>query len=157
MQLPGRAKVEHFIRTKWTNADHQTLDAEAGNPKHQAEWEAYMLLGAVRTWHKMLAAHTGNWRIIGDAKGVLQGVIARKAKSPRINLIVAEIQLALSDTHHEVTAEHIWSEKNKVCDVLSRSSEGVGLPAEVRGAQLWPPASHSFELLGAEACRGAAE
>ena len=91
MQLPGHAKVEHFIKTKWTTADHQTLEAEAGNPKHQAEWEAYMLLGAARTWHKMLAAHTGKWRMIGYAKGVLQGVIARKAKSPRINYGIFKI------------------------------------------------------------------
>ena len=96
-----------------------------------------MLLLAILTWLPWLRRHTGPVVYKGDAKGVLQGVLANKARSPRLNLIVAEVSLGLCDTHHCLAAQHLWSERNVVCDKLSRLHEGAELPDEVSHATHW--------------------
>eukprot|EP00973_Karenia_brevis_P001638 222640-Karenia_brevis.AAC.1 len=65
----------------------------------------------------------GKWTIRGDAKGVLQSVIHRRARNPKLNLIVAEIQLVLGPIFLDLVATHFWSEDNSECDMLSRMSE----------------------------------
>ena len=130
-QMDNEPHVSHFITTTWSQADHECIKAQQGMPQHQAEWEAYMLLVAVHTWHPWLQKHSGSVVFKGDALGVLQDVLAAKARSPRLNLIIAEISLALCDTDHTITAEHLWSERNAVCDSLSRMGSGDGLPEEV--------------------------
>ena len=138
--------ITDFIVTCWDDWDHATLCAEEGNPRHQAEWETYMLLLACATWLPKIH-HSSRLLFRGDAKGILQSVLARRARNPRINLIVAEIQLTLSISEHLVEAEHIWSEKNEVCDALSRRGEGQAFPAEVQGARQWSAARNNFRIL----------
>ena len=104
MHAVGSNTVTDYIAAVWSDKDHATLKAEKGNPRHQAEWEAYALLMAVRTWSQKLATFHGTLMVVGDAKGVLQDVVARRARSARLNLIVAEIQLELADTPHELIA-----------------------------------------------------
>ena len=120
-----------YTATQWTEPEHQVLGAAAHDPAFQALWEAYMLLVALYTWRSRLADEFGQLVIHGDAQGVLQAVIAKKARSPVINLVVAEMKLALGRSMHSVAAAHFWREENTVCDALSRLHEGAQVPAEL--------------------------
>ena len=144
----AEAPTTDYIITVWSQEDHDRLGAEQGKPDFQADWEAYMLLLAVKTWSGRINDHTGNLVFRGDAKGVLQGVLANRARNPRINLIVAEISLVLSGSSHKLTAEHIWSERNTICDELSRAGEGGSIPASLHDCVSWPPVRAPFEFLG---------
>ena len=75
----------------------------------------------------------------GDAQGVFQVVCRRRAKEPRLNLVVAEIQLHLGAGIHDLSGLHFWSEENGVCDALSRRSEGAALPQELVNATFVEP------------------
>ena len=146
-QLDDGAGITHFTTATWTEADHQYIRATQGLPQHQAAWEAYMLLVAIHTWMPWLRRHTGKVVFRGDALGVLQDVLAGKARSPRLNLIIAEIALALCETDHILSAEHIWSERNEICDKLSRLNEGGEVPREVEHAVQWQPVRGAFQIL----------
>ena len=89
-----------------------------------------MLLVALEEWKGKFHEGIGKLSIVGDAQGVLQAAIKGRAKLPKLNEVIAEIQLQLSHTKYDLTATHIWSEKNAVCDQLSRLSEGASLPEE---------------------------
>ena len=67
-------------------------------PSFQPDWEAYALLLALWIWRQLLGQFRGVLRLRGDALGVLQSVIRRRARNPRLNLIVAEAQLVLGHT-----------------------------------------------------------
>ena len=87
---------------------------------------------ACTTWKERLQEARTSLSFRGDAKGVLQGALARRAKNPGINKIVAETMLVLSETAHEFAAVHFWSEDNAVCDMLSRREEaGFMKPREL--------------------------
>ena len=105
---------------------------------------------AIRTWNAKLEYFCGKLQIVGDAKVRMQDVIARRARNPRLNLLVAEIQLDLSHTPHDIIAEHIWSEKNWICDELSRLSEGRKTPQAVSHACQWQQAVRAFPILDDE-------
>ena len=112
------AAPDAWLALAWTQSDRRALCAEEGDPAFQAHWEAYALLIAVWSWRHLLKAEAGPLTVRGDAKGVLQSVVARRSKNPTINLIVAELQLALSHTDYDIFATHFWSERNVVCDRL---------------------------------------
>ena len=121
-----------FFSTTWTSEDHRCIGAQEGDPSFQAHWESYALLVACITWKARLQEARTSLSFRGDAKGVLQGVLARRAKNPGINKIVAETMLVLSETAHEFAAVHFWSEDNAVCDMLSRREEaGFMKPREL--------------------------
>ena len=140
--------ISNFVVASWTEEDHKRLHAVRGLPEHQAEWEAFMLLLAVRTWQSKIDGHSGKLLFRGDAKGVLQGILAGKARSARINLIIAEISLELAHPDHLLVAEHLWSEKNATCDALSRAGEGAATPEEVKYAIEDEVTRQPFLLLG---------
>ena len=142
--------VTDYITTVWSEDDHKALKATRGLPEHQAEWKAYMLMIAIFSWLPWLRMHTGSVVFRGDAKGVLQGVLANKARSARLNLIIAEISLLLCDTYHILSAQHLWSERNVVCDKLSRLHEGAEMPAEVSQATPWHPVKGPYKIPGSE-------
>ena len=128
----GNDKIVAYTRTQWSKSDHESVGAIKDEAKYQPHWEAYMLLVAVETWISDLR----DPQILvlrGDALGVLQDVIAGRAKNPGLNLIVAEIQLRLAATPHDVSAVHWWSAFNETCDVLSRSSQDV--PDELKSVR----------------------
>ena len=98
--------ITKYLHTIWRRQDVEALSANTTDPKHQAAWEAYVLLCAVCTWCKELGS--GKRLLLrGDAQGVLQGVIKGSAKSAAINLILAELQLVFAPLGHDVTAMHI--------------------------------------------------
>ena len=122
-----QGRVQQYISMVWTDHDH-FLGAMKQDPAWQATWEAYALLVALFSWRKEVAEALGTLMLHGDAQGVLQAVVARRGKSPMINAIVAEAQLALGRSMHSVAAAHFWSEENATCDALSRLREGGNFP-----------------------------
>ena len=79
-----------------------------------------MLLVALWSWRAKFSSPSARLILRGDAKGVLQDVVAQRARNPGINLIIAEMQLALARSAMDLTALHWWSEDNELCDMLSR-------------------------------------
>ena len=54
----------------------------------------------------MLSVRLGRLIFRGDAQGVLQRVVFRRAKLPQRNPIVSEIALTLGGTMHDVLGSH---------------------------------------------------
>ena len=127
-----------YMHCAWEDADRQALGAWGKEAKDQPLWEAYMLLIAVAEWTPLLHDGVGKLAIRGDAQGVLQAAIKGRAKLPLLNSIIAEIQLNLAKTKFDLYAVHIWSERNELCDQLSRVMEGASIP-EVCAQWQWKP------------------
>ena len=119
--------VRYFV-AEWTLEDATALQAKWLDPSAQPLWEAYALLIAVHTWHGLLGGRRGRLRLRGDAKGVLQAVVRRRAHHAALNRIVAELLLILGRTMHDIEAAHFWSELNADADALSRVHEGARVP-----------------------------
>ena len=91
--------------------------------------------------------------MVGDAEGVLKAVVAKKAKCPGINVLIAEIGLVLARTPFDLEAAHIWSEENTTADVLSRRAHGEPLPPELAHAErvkVAPFGERAWSFLGRE-------
>ena len=87
--------------------------------------------------------------VLGDALGVLQAVLAKRARCPDINMQIAEMNLILAATPHELTAAHVWSEENALADALSRLQEtGDELPALCRTATEDTPKEPAYKFVG---------
>ena len=138
-----------YMDCVWHQQDWDALGVSEVHPRYQPLWEAYMMLVALQAWKHKLTESIGKLVIIGDAQGVLQAAIRGKAKMPKLNVIIAEIQLQLAHTKYDLTALHIWSERNATCDQLSRLSEGASLP-EVCSRWQRSPRLHRgrWQLLG---------
>ena len=119
---------ERYMSVTWTTDDEHLLKATRGDPASQAIWEAYAMLLAIITWIPHFPLGRCKLQLRGDALGVLQAVLARRAKCPQINRIIAETQLALGSTMYDLFASHIWSEHNDIADDLSRLNEGASVP-----------------------------
>ena len=148
MSIPDAEEISHYLHVEWTSADEAALGAWRGDAGSQAIWEAYALLIAVNTWRDALVQMYGTIELRGDAQGVLQAVLARRARCPAVNLVVAEVQLVLGASMHDVFAAHVWSEDNDVADDLSRLAEGAALPPACRLAQKWPAARSALRFVG---------
>ena len=120
----------HYMACAWTRADWKALGVTEKAPKDQPLWEGYMLLVAVTAWSHLLDSSIGKLTVRGDAKGVLQATMKGRGKLPKLNEIVAETQLVFAETRFSLVSLHIWSEKNEICDQLSRLEEGAKLPDE---------------------------
>ena len=122
--------IDHWWACAWTEDDETLLGAKLGDAGSQAVWEGYALLLAISTWQDKLENLRCTIELRGDALGVLQAVLARRGCCPEVNLIVAEIQLLLGRSMHDLFAIHIWSEDNTLADQLSRIPEGASIPDE---------------------------
>ena len=131
---------QRWMSCEWTRQDWAYLWVDEVNPKYQPLWEAYMLLVAIETWAYLFDDDVGKLFVKGDAQGVLQGAIKGRGKMPKLNVIIAEIQLLLAATRFDLTAIHIWSERNGICDALSRLAEGAKFPSE---CARWPESPRS--------------
>ena len=45
-----------------------------------------------------------------------------------LNSIMAELALLIAPMGHELRAIHLWTQRNKTCDALSRLTEGAAVP-----------------------------
>ena len=61
----------------------------------------------------------------------------------------AELQLALSHTDYDIFATHFWSERNVVCDRLSRVPEGEQVPGSLVAVPRTQAARRRWRLLPA--------
>ena len=67
-----------------------------------------------------------------------------------MNLLIAELNLELAPSHHELAATHLWSEENEIADNLFRLSPGGQLPAACTHAtRVKPIQRRSYRFLGA--------
>ena len=57
---------------------------------------------------------------IGDALGVLHDALRFKAREPILNGIMGERALQIAPFAADLRAAHVWSERNSLCDALSR-------------------------------------
>ena len=108
-----------------------------------------MFLVVIRTWLEVIVELGARVLFRGDAQGVLQGVIARRAKQPVLNAIIGEIQLLLGRSTLGLQAAHIWAERNEMADALSRLGQGAALPTALRErGRAVPVVRREWQLLG---------
>ena len=105
------------------------------------------LLIAVSTWGELLAEARCTLELRGDALGVLQAVLSRRARCPAVNSIIAEVQLLLGKSMFDLFAAHVWSEENEVADALSRLSEGALFPQECSAAKKCPAKRRTWRFV----------
>ena len=118
----------HPIRL--TQEDEQLLITERGDPAHQATWEAFMALLAIR--HFVSPTTRGRIILVGDALGMWCGLVRMKAKAAKVNEIAKELALHLAPLGHELIGIHVWSEVNVLADALSRIDDCTSLPTRLR-------------------------
>ena len=97
--------------TKWTDQDEELLGTLREDPAHQATWEAFMVLLAIR--HFVTAEVRGRIVLVGGAMGVWFGMVRFCARE--INEIAKEVAMHLAPLGHELEGVHIWSEMNMLC------------------------------------------
>ena len=130
----GAHKIEYYWHTKWTSEDEKVARAAIGDPASQAKWEAYTLLLAIAVWQPALACTEGQLVFVGDALGVLHDAMKFTAKDPALNRLMAELALRVAPCGFELSAVHIWSSWNDVCDELSRNGRKASQRDELRAA-----------------------
>ena len=145
----ARASISHYFAITWTAVHGRLLRAQRGEPGSQALWEGFALLLAVQTWIDILTAHQAELHLFGDALGVLHAVLGKRARSPDLNLLVAELNLELAPSHHEMAATHLWSEEKDIADALSRLEQDAEVPLECkRSIRVKPIQRQSYRFLG---------
>ena len=86
--------------------DRVLLGVATDTPAAQPVWETYALLLAVRAWQPIIAGSSGPLALRGDAKGILQAVVQRRARNALVNAMVAEISLVLGHGFQDLAASH---------------------------------------------------
>ena len=115
-----------YLQLAWDERHEKLISGKIGSPGHQADWEALMVVIAVRTW--IDESSRGAVTIVGDASGVLGDVVAMRAKSETVNDLIKELALHIAPYGLEVQGLHIWSERNVLADTLSRVANGEKMP-----------------------------
>ena len=106
------------------------MQVEPGDPGGQARCEAFALLHALTAWRKILGSTQGELAVLGDALGVLYDVMRLKARDPVLNAMAADMALLLAPLSLDVRVAHVWTQRNSVCDALSRlESDDQNRPA----------------------------
>ena len=120
----------------WTQRDRELIEVIQGDPAGQARVEALTLAVALRTWRGLLQTSQGPLAVRGDALGVLTDVVKLRAKEPVLNKLAHDMSLSMAASGLDLRAAHIWSERNVVCDLLSRrTTEGRFDHPELKAAQ----------------------
>ena len=115
------------MSVKWTPWHERLLNVTIGDPAHQGTFEAYTFLLAVTVW--VTESTRGRVILVGDALGVMHGVITLSAKSEVVNTIAMELALHLAPLCLSLAGIHIWGEENELADALPRLFSGASLPA----------------------------
>ena len=132
-----------YVVTQWTEQDEELLGTKRGDAAHQATWEAFMVLLAIR--HFVTADVRGRIVLVGDALGVWFGTVRFCAKARKINEIAKEVAMHLAPVGHELEEVHIWSEMNTLADALSRVAESRVAPQGLSSARQGLLAKRSAE------------
>ena len=96
------------------------LRVNRNDPAGQAKLEALTSVTAVNTWQPVLAQAQGRLAFRGDALGVLHDMLRYRAKDLVLNDHAGALALLVAPIGLDTRAAHIWSERNVVCDKLSR-------------------------------------
>ena len=123
----------HWMAGTWMAEDIQYLNATAGDPAWQAEWELYAVLLAVDAW---LGHLWGNPLAViqMDATAALHAVMRAAGRTPAMNAIASEIALRLEIAGVQFLPEHLSGTLNFDCDALSRlHKEGIEVPKKLVG------------------------
>ena len=121
----------------------------ARRPGSQARWEALALTFSVAQWGHEVRSAAAPIHFVGDAQGVLQGITALRARDAGVNLVAMELALRLAPAGLELAATHLWSERNTMCDRLSRLAEGATVPTILAGTQSVELINPVWRILGA--------
>ena len=124
MEETATKPIVAYWHANWTDNDLATVRAQRGEASGQAVLEAFTLLISVATWAKVLEQAQGALHIRGDALGVLHSMLRFKARDPVLNAIAGEMAYLIAPFGLDLRAAHIWSERNDVCDHLSRLQPG---------------------------------
>ena len=98
----------------------------------------------------MLRTAMGSVAILGDALGVLHDARKFRAKDPVLNEIMAELALIVAPLGLELQAMHLWTQRNRTCDALSRLTSTSTVPEELANVHRCPRKQLSFRLLRSE-------
>ena len=151
IEQAAAAPIVSYWNTTWTDNDLKLVRAIRGEPSGQARLEALTLLIAVATWTKLFGSMQGSLAILGDALGVLYDFAKLRAKDPILNEIARETALILAPTGHVLKAAHIWTQRNTICDALSRLRvNSHEVLAELKGATRVKPIRARGTLLRME-------
>ena len=96
------------------------IEVNQGDPAGQARVEALTLAVALRTWSNILSNSQGLLAVRGDALGVLHDVMKLRARDPILNSLAHTMALTVAPLGCDLRAAHVWSERNVICDQLSR-------------------------------------
>ena len=124
MEEAATQPIVAYWHRRWSNDDFELLKVRKGEPSGQAALEAYTLLISVATWSKVLGQAQGALHVRGDALGVLYNMLRLKSKDPVLNAIAGELAHLVSPLGLDIRAAHVWSERNDICDKLSRMKDG---------------------------------
>ena len=139
-----------YFSIQWTVFHETLLHATIGDPAHQATFEAYVYLLAITSW--VTPETKGRVIVIGDALGVMHGIIQLSSRAFIVNEIAKELALHLAPLCISLAGIHIWGEENALADALSRLFSGKELPIEVSSATRIVPAE-SWTCLGTKQVR----
>ena len=92
--------------------------------------------------------HLAPLRAAGDAQGVAQGLAALRARGPGVIRPAMEVAVRLAPAGLDLEASHIWSERNRLADRLSRLSEGAVLPSALAGTAAEQPVRPRWHIFG---------
>ncbi len=151
MAARSSTPIAAYWQRRWTAVDERTLEATRGDPASQARWEAFSMLLAVHAWMPLLHVSEGKLVICGDALGVLQDAVKFRGRDPIINTVMAELALLLAPLGVELEGVHIWSERNAICDQLSRVFDVAAPgPRELRDVPVTRDTPLEYRLLGVQ-------
>ena len=79
--------------------------------------------------------------LVGDALGVMHGMVQWSAKARIVNEISKEIALLFAPLCLSLMGIHIWGEENELADALSRLYSGKDFPPQLASV----PRTHPIE------------
>ena len=129
-RLAQQGPPDAVVTTEWTQEDEELVGTRRSDPAHQATWEAFMVLLAIR--HFVTAGVRGRIVSVGDALGVWFGMVEFCARAGKINEIAKEAATHVALLGQELVEVHIWSEANTVADALGRVAESGVVPGGPR-------------------------
>ena len=86
--------------------------------------------------------------VVGDALGVLHDGIQMRAKDAVLNELMGDIALISAPTGQSLQGAHVWSERNTVCEALSRMSESDTPPRSLLDTPRTTRIETSFNVVG---------
>ena len=137
-----------YWQGEWSAADLSTVQVQSGDPAGQARLEAFTLLVSIFLWRQIFSEAQGRLAIVGDALGMLHDALKLRAKDPVLNSIMCELALVLAPTGQSIQGAHIWSERNSICDELSRMTEGTLPPRSLASTTRTLRRTMNYEFMG---------